>query len=299
MTSNQPMNPIMVLRRGAVSLTDRQRLIDNGICVVEADDLADVRFLEPICDRPRIEQASIEFTRRLLNGLEGDGTYVKNSELARIYVGIVTKGTALAKDPPPPREPKEAPTPPAIEPPPLERRREEPAVTPHAAPPASTKGKLPPQEAILALLAKRPLGATAIMDELQDAIETRSASRRGVISSTLSQLRRAGKVEIREGGLHHLPKGVSNGTALAAQKQDPDGAPPPSRPHGNFVPKSVAARPDRVAAERIAALLRRGNDLTVDQIAKELAIDRDVALVALNADEDRFEMNDKGLWFLT
>lgn len=97
--ANETMQPIIVLPENMISDEDKQRLRDNGLCVVEAKDPSAVKFIDPIpsmAQRTKIEDAAIGLSRRLLTA---DSYNVNRSDVARMYVDLLITGTALDKNP--------------------------------------------------------------------------------------------------------------------------------------------------------------------------------------------------------
>lgn len=101
----KPMRPIVILPKGVMDAADIAKLEENGICVVEAQDPAVVRFLDPIpamTGRTAIEDAAIQLSRKVLSrnfwsdGNAGDHT---RAQMARAYVDILVRGTALDPNP--------------------------------------------------------------------------------------------------------------------------------------------------------------------------------------------------------
>lgn len=95
------MNPIIILPENAMSADDIKRLNDNGICVVSAKDPAAVKFVDPIpsaAQRTKIEDAAIELSRKLLGPWKHELPSMRRSEVAQMYVELLTKGTPLGQD---------------------------------------------------------------------------------------------------------------------------------------------------------------------------------------------------------
>lgn len=99
-----PVKPIIILPRGAMNEADIKRLNNNNLCVVEAEDPAKVRFLDPIpsaASRTAVEQAGIALSRRVL----APGFWTNNDtrqNMAAVFVDLLVKGTPLDPTPPPP-----------------------------------------------------------------------------------------------------------------------------------------------------------------------------------------------------
>ncbi len=64
--SDNHQQPIMVLPKGALSVEDIQRLRDNGVCCVEADEPDAIRFVDPPVDLSVIDRSAGEVFRMLL-----------------------------------------------------------------------------------------------------------------------------------------------------------------------------------------------------------------------------------------
>lgn len=91
------MKPILILPKGKMSAEDRQRLNDNGICTVECDDPAAVKFLDPIpsaASRTAVEDAAIRLSRKVL-ATDFWGSGETRQLLAAAYVDILVRGTKL------------------------------------------------------------------------------------------------------------------------------------------------------------------------------------------------------------
>ena len=96
------MRPIIVLPPNTMAKEDVARLTENGICVVEATDPANVRFLDPIlsaADRPMIEQAAVQLSRILLNGTWGPQQEIGRQKICSLFVECLVKGTKLDRNP--------------------------------------------------------------------------------------------------------------------------------------------------------------------------------------------------------
>lgn len=95
------MKPVIIIPKGAISREDIERLNANGLCTVEADDPAKVKFLDPIpaaAQRGKVEDAAIMLSRRLLQ-LQGSTT---KAEVAQMFAAFIIQGTPL--DPQPSKE---------------------------------------------------------------------------------------------------------------------------------------------------------------------------------------------------
>lgn len=97
MNALTPMKPMMILPPNLMSKEDIKALRDNGICVVEAQDPAKVRFVDPIpavSSRTDIENAAIRLSRRIL----GPGFWSTESTrqlMCMNYIELLAKGTPL------------------------------------------------------------------------------------------------------------------------------------------------------------------------------------------------------------
>lgn len=98
--AEERMKPIIVLPKGAMSTADITKLDNNGICVVEAENPATLKFLDPIPamqSRTKIEEAAIQLSRRILHGQLP--AFPSNKDFAAMYVEYLTKGTPLDSKP--------------------------------------------------------------------------------------------------------------------------------------------------------------------------------------------------------
>lgn len=95
------MKPMMVLKPGAMSDAHMELLRENGMCVVVAENPADLKFVDPlpVCSsRTQIEKAAIRLSRIILAGHWGNyssSNAIGRSEAARIYVDLLIEGTTL------------------------------------------------------------------------------------------------------------------------------------------------------------------------------------------------------------
>jgi hypothetical protein len=95
------MKPIIVVPPKLLSEEAVKLLRENGLCVVEAADPSQLRFLDPIpaaSNRSQMEAAAIRLSRILLSGSWGNffnSTCLGVSEFARIYVKLLSEGTPL------------------------------------------------------------------------------------------------------------------------------------------------------------------------------------------------------------
>ena len=100
------MKPIVIVKKGTMSAQDIQRLNDNGLCVVESEEPALIKFLDPIpsaAERTKIEEACIMLSRKLLgdriyNNGSTFGRSLSRADITKLYVGLLTKGTRLDED---------------------------------------------------------------------------------------------------------------------------------------------------------------------------------------------------------
>jgi len=103
---NEPMKPIMVLKKGTLAPDAIEALRANGLCVVESDDPGALKFLDPIpsmAQRTKIEDAAIQLSRKMLNRdfwiTDNQWRSRDRSDVARLYVELLVKGTALGNEP--------------------------------------------------------------------------------------------------------------------------------------------------------------------------------------------------------
>ena len=83
------MKPILILPRGQMSQAAIKMLRENGLCVVEAKDPSQVRFVEtPSMDYTAQEQAAIKLVKKLLS--ERMHT-VPRSDIDAFLVGELTE----------------------------------------------------------------------------------------------------------------------------------------------------------------------------------------------------------------
>ena len=113
------IQPIIVLPRNAMSVADMDRLRKNGVCVVEAADPVQLRFIDPpIFGASEIDQAAIEMVRRLM---KRSSFFITRGNVAEHLYDIIMEGRTKATTPPP-----APPTPPV---PPAKKRRGRPKKT--------------------------------------------------------------------------------------------------------------------------------------------------------------------------
>jgi hypothetical protein len=93
------MKPIMIVPPDVMSEDDIRQLRENGLCVVVAKDPAAVKFVDPIpsmAQRTKVEAAAIALSRRILDARQfNQQGYIDRSSIARLYVDLLVKGTAL------------------------------------------------------------------------------------------------------------------------------------------------------------------------------------------------------------
>ncbi len=95
------MKPIIVIPPKLMSEADIKLLRDNDICVVESQDPAKLRFMDPIpsvSQRTQIDDAAIRLSRILLNGQWGhytQNTSLYRNDFTRMFVDLLVKGTSL------------------------------------------------------------------------------------------------------------------------------------------------------------------------------------------------------------
>ena len=81
-----------------MSEKDKESLIQNNICVVEADDPSLVKFVDSIpaiASRTEIEQAAIQLSRKVLNRDTWSHGSDIPKEAAKMFIDILIKGTPL------------------------------------------------------------------------------------------------------------------------------------------------------------------------------------------------------------
>ena len=106
MSDNGRMKPIIIIPPETMSKEDIKELRDNGLCVVEAADPSRVKFLDPIpsaAERTKHEQAAIQLSRKILSrnfyDSSGHNYPVDRSDVAKLYIELLVKGTSLDPDP--------------------------------------------------------------------------------------------------------------------------------------------------------------------------------------------------------
>lgn len=94
--TDQPMQPVVIVKFGSMSLADMKRLRANGLCVVESKDPASARYMEPAPIGYALQQwAAIELSRVLLtDGTKIAGTTYRN-HFAAMYADILLRGEPL------------------------------------------------------------------------------------------------------------------------------------------------------------------------------------------------------------
>lgn len=89
------MKPMIVLPVGEVTPEDIQQLRDNGICVIEAKEPANVRFVEPLessLGQDDFARAAIQLTRRILCGEVGG---FAKGDCSKLLAEILIKGSPI------------------------------------------------------------------------------------------------------------------------------------------------------------------------------------------------------------
>ncbi len=94
------MKPIIILPPGSMTKEDIDRLRENELCVVESNDPALVKFVDPIpaiSSRTEIENAAIQLSRKVMSPNFWTGGYNASMRLdcVRVFYDILTKGTPL------------------------------------------------------------------------------------------------------------------------------------------------------------------------------------------------------------
>lgn len=94
MSDNNKIRPLIILPKGQVSKKDIQRLNDNGLCVIEAEDPSLIRFAEPppSMDYDIRERAALSLFRRVM--VRGNHMYSR-ADLTQIFVDALLHGSAL------------------------------------------------------------------------------------------------------------------------------------------------------------------------------------------------------------
>lgn len=92
--SDNKIRPLIILPKGQVSKKDIQRLNDNGLCVVEAEDPSLVRFAEPppTMDYDVRERAALSLFRRVM--AKTNQVY-NRADLTQIFVDALLNGSPL------------------------------------------------------------------------------------------------------------------------------------------------------------------------------------------------------------
>jgi len=99
------VKPIIILPKNVMSPEHIKKLQENDLCVVEADNPALVKFVDPIPamkDRSKVEDAALRFSRILLTGRglnNGTSYNSSHSEICRLYVSCLLEGTDLSAGP--------------------------------------------------------------------------------------------------------------------------------------------------------------------------------------------------------
>ena len=93
----EQVKPIIILPIGAMAKEEIEQLRANDLCVVEAQDPAAVRFLDPIpamVSRTQVEEAAIALSRKLLSPHFWKTEETRNMVSAR-FVEILLRGMPL------------------------------------------------------------------------------------------------------------------------------------------------------------------------------------------------------------
>lgn len=102
------MKPIILLPPDAMSKEDIERLRENGLCVVEANQPERVTFMDPIPaieERGKVEQAAILLSRKIMGSGYWNDDGSTRKEIVECFYDILIKGTPL--DPRPTKEERE------------------------------------------------------------------------------------------------------------------------------------------------------------------------------------------------
>jgi len=92
------MKPMMIVPPKTFSEGDLQLLRDNGICIVEHENPAAVRFVDPlpvVSSRSEMEVAAIALSRKLLTKGHCPWNDAARGEIARMFADLLLKGTSL------------------------------------------------------------------------------------------------------------------------------------------------------------------------------------------------------------
>lgn len=92
------MKPMIILPKGAMSEKDKEKLTENNICVVEAEEPSLVKFVDSvpeIASRTQIEQAAIQLSRKILDKNTWNYNSDTSKEMAKLYIDLLVKGTPL------------------------------------------------------------------------------------------------------------------------------------------------------------------------------------------------------------
>ncbi len=97
------MKPILIVKKGSLSNSDKIRLRMNGLCVVEPDNLSDVQCLEPITASSSIIEATQKaLAVRLLAGgfssMNPDKRdYLFRGDVCRLFVDLLAEKEKAAQ----------------------------------------------------------------------------------------------------------------------------------------------------------------------------------------------------------
>lgn len=92
--SDARIKPLIILPKNQMSAEDIQRLNDNGLCVVEAEDPSLVRFAEPppAMEYDVRERAALQLFRRLMQRTNASYT---RTDIANFYCDFILNGSPL------------------------------------------------------------------------------------------------------------------------------------------------------------------------------------------------------------
>lgn len=89
---------MIILPPDTMSAEDIKKMEENGICVVVANDPAKVRFVDPIpaaSSRTQIENAAINFSRKLLSKGEWESHSMDFGDICKWFCACLVIGTPL------------------------------------------------------------------------------------------------------------------------------------------------------------------------------------------------------------
>ena len=91
------MLPVVILKKGTVTIQDIKRLRAIGLCVVESSEPSSVRYMEPFPQGYTVQElAALELARTLLT--EGRvGTCNHKQALGSMYADILMRGDPLKR----------------------------------------------------------------------------------------------------------------------------------------------------------------------------------------------------------